>query len=104
MNNAQQAVMDFNAENNLRMEAHVRILDLQSELGELAKEHLKITDYGGSNFTKIPEWKEEMGDIFYSLLSLANETEVDLEDALGGALKKYAKRIELDKNPGSAKP
>ena len=45
-----------------------------------------------------------MGDIFYSLLSLANETEVDLEDALGGALKKYAKRIELDKNPGSAKP
>lgn len=104
MNDAQKTVMDFNINNGLQMDAHIRLLDLQSELGELAKEHLELTDYGRSNFAESPEWGEELGDLYYSVLSLSCETGIDLDDALGGVLDKYAKRIERKQNPGSGEP
>lgn len=102
MNDTQKIVLDFNKKHNLHMDAVLRLLDLQTELGELSKEHLKLTDYGRSNFTKGPEWKAELGDLAYSLLALANETEVDIDEALDETLVKYAQRIERGKNPGSS--
>ena len=101
MNESQQAVMNFNTRNNLQMDSHVRLLDLQSELGELSKEHLEITHYGKTHFSVSPEWKEEMGDIFYSLLSLACETGTDLDDSLARVLEKYEERITRRRTPGS---
>jgi len=46
VNDAQKTVMYFNINNGLQMDAHIRLFDLQSELGELAKEHLELRDYG----------------------------------------------------------
>ena len=86
--------MDFNTNNSLQMDARVRLLDLQSEL----------TDYGRSNFSESLEWGEEMGGLYYCLLSLSCETGIDLDDALCGALDKYSKRIERRRNPGSGGP
>jgi NTP pyrophosphatase (non-canonical NTP hydrolase) len=102
MNNAQQKVRDFNRMHGLDMVPHHRLLDLLSELGEASKEYLTHTDYGRSDFTKRPEWRAEIGDLFYSLCALANETEVDLDEALNETLEKYAVRIDRGKTPGSS--
>ena len=101
MSNTQEIVSKFNEEHELQMDAHARLLDLQTELGELAKEYLQSSNYGRFRFKDNPRWKEELGDLCYSLLSLANETNVDIEDALNEVLEKYAKRIEHKQDPGS---
>jgi NTP pyrophosphatase (non-canonical NTP hydrolase) len=68
-------------------------LDLLSELGEVAKEILKSTNYGSRGPEYREEIKEELGDAFYSLINLANHYSVDLEEALALVLQKYEKRL-----------
>ncbi|UCB45587.1 MAG: nucleotide pyrophosphohydrolase [Spirochaetota bacterium] len=103
MINSQETVSKFNENHNLHMDAHARLLDLQTELGELSKEYLQSSNYGRSRFKNNPRWEEELGDLCYSLLSLANETNVDIEDALNTSLEKYIKRIKRKQDPGSGK-
>ncbi|MFB6166763.1 MAG: MazG nucleotide pyrophosphohydrolase domain-containing protein [Candidatus Nanohaloarchaea archaeon] len=75
--------------------------DLQSELGEVSKEILRATDYG----ERPPEFDDdiemELGDVYFSLLSLANELDVDLSRALAKVLEKYEERTEETGSPGS---
>lgn len=79
------------------MPIHARILDIQSELGELAKEYLKNSKYGTQNFDLTEDFKLEYGDVLYSLLSLGNEVGLNAEEELDKVLEKYKKRI-IDKN------
>ena len=81
--------------------AHAWLLDLESEVGELAKEWLKDSDYGRGELKLGDGWSEEMGDVLFALLALAEETEVDLEASLRLVLKKYAQRIEDHGHSGS---
>ena len=97
----QKMAADF-AEVKLKpTEAHAWLLDLQSEVGELAKEWLKGSDYGRGELELGEDWAEEMGDVLFALLALAERTDVDLEAALRRVLKKYARRIEERGNAGS---
>ncbi len=73
-------------------------LDIQSELGEVAKEILKMTDYGRKPFIYREEVKPEIGGLLFSLIALANSLDVDLEEALEIVLEKYEKGL----NNGSA--
>ena len=43
------------------MPVHARILDIQSELGELAKEYLKHSKYGTTDFSLEENFKMEYG-------------------------------------------
>ncbi|MFO7814521.1 MAG: MazG nucleotide pyrophosphohydrolase domain-containing protein [Halanaerobiales bacterium] len=74
-----------------------------SELGELSKESLKSSDYGKAKFKPTDKWVNELGDVLFSLLCVANNTEVDLEVALNKALNKYRKRFNKKGNIGSEK-
>lgn len=76
------------------MPVHARLMDLQSELGELSKEYLKGTSYGTKDFATSEDFLMEYGDVLYCILSLANEVGIDAEQCLDMALNKYAKRIE----------
>ena len=49
------------------------------------------------------DFQEELGDVLYSLLSLAEESGVDAETALDRVLAKYKKRIESSDNMGSGR-
>lgn len=80
-----------------------RLLDIQSELGELAKEVLKATDYGKTSFVKTDDFEMEFGDVFYSLLSLADEAGLDAEECLNKALSKYQERMNKKNNIGSGR-
>jgi len=81
--------------------APARLLDLVSEVGELAKEALKGTAYGRDPFKAPSAWEEELGDVLFSLVALANATGVNLGQALDRALEKYASRINSGGDPGS---
>lgn len=94
MKNLQEAVQKFAHENNLNSPIEYRVLDMMSELGEVAKEILKMSNYGTQEMQYRDELKMELGDTLYSLITIANTYDVDLEDALNSVLKKYSQRLE----------
>ena len=99
----QNKVKTFNEEilKNQPLSPQLRILDIQSELGELSKEILKSTNYGKQKFIVSNDFHLEFGDTLYSLICLANETNIDMEKALDDVLAKYKKRFEQKGNAGS---
>src|SRR5687767_11803226 len=80
--NFQEQVRNFVNQNKLEADVPIRLLDLVAELGETAKEYLKGSDYGKKKFTAAEGWAEELGDLFFSLSCIANQTNVDLSLAL----------------------
>ena len=98
----QHQVADFVQRNDLEISIQDRTLDFVSEVGELAKEILKSTDYGRQDFRPIEAWQDELGDVFFSLICLANTTDVNLQDALHAALEKYQMRLENQGEVGSS--
>jgi NTP pyrophosphatase (non-canonical NTP hydrolase) len=95
----QKYVSSFVKQNNLEIPVSDRMLDLTSEIGELAKEILKASDYGRQDFQPNKTWNDELGDVFFSLICLANSTNVNLVKELSNALEKYQARL---KNTGDA--
>jgi NTP pyrophosphatase (non-canonical NTP hydrolase) len=98
----QERVKAFVESHGLQTDVAHRVLDLASELGEVAKEVLKGTNYGAATFKPGPNWDSELGDLMFALACIANSTGVDLENALEGALKKYSDRIAKTKSAASS--
>ncbi len=68
----------------------------------MSKEYLKGTDYGREPFEEPTDgWQDELGDVLFSLVCLANSTDVNLEAALQTALNKYEERLRLEGDAGS---
>ena len=98
----QSEVAKFVSKNNLQVPVGDRMLDLTSEVGELAKEILISTGYGKQNFYPTEAWADELGDVFFSLVCLANTTDVDLSKSLGNAITKYQARLNHKGDAGSS--
>jgi NTP pyrophosphatase (non-canonical NTP hydrolase) len=94
MKEIQQKVKEFCQKNNLEMSPENRILDTLSELGELSKEILRSTNYGREERKDLEELKTELGDVFYCIINLANELNINLEEALDLILEKYERRLK----------
>lgn len=102
----QEKVSIFNKNSgreNIPLAVADRLLDTQSELGELAKEYLKNTNYGKDKFKSSLDFELEYGDVMYSLLTLANETGLEAEKCLEKALEKYQLRMKNKNNMGSGR-
>jgi NTP pyrophosphatase (non-canonical NTP hydrolase) len=99
--NYQKAVAEFVKKHQLESSVEARLIDLFAEMGEVAKEALKGSDYGKADFSQTPAWAEELGDVFFSLVCLANSTGVDLEKALEDVLAKYKLRLREKGEAGS---
>ena len=100
MKELQKRIKIFCKENNLESPPEHRLLDVMSELGEVAKEVLKMSGYGRKSIQYNENLKSELGDLFYSLITFANSFDVDLEECLNDTLGKYKKRLEKG-SPGS---
>ncbi|MBD3281378.1 nucleotide pyrophosphohydrolase [Candidatus Uhrbacteria bacterium] len=94
MKDLQKRVAQFVADNGMDTKPEFRALDLVSEVGEVAKEILKMTDYGRAAAKPREEIKSELGDVLFALTALADSLDVDLEEALEMVLGKYTKRLE----------
>jgi len=101
----QEKVKVFNKNRNAHlkpMPTYARLLDIQSEMGELAKEYLKATKYGTEDFNLTKDFELEFGDVLYSLLSLSNDLNFSAENSLDLVLKKYQERLTKNNNMGSS--
>ncbi len=99
----QKSVANFVHHHHLEIPITDRFLDFVSEVGELAKEVLTATDYGAQPFDVPLAWEDELGDVFFSLICIANSSQVDLNAALDGALVKYQARIAQQQDPSSGR-
>lgn len=88
----QQRVSSFIEENEMESPPAYRLLDLVSELGEVAKDAAESTNYGASP-EEIEISSDEIGDVLFSLLALADTVEINADEALEEALTKYEQRI-----------
>jgi len=96
MKKIQQKIKEFCKKHDLEHPPEHRLLDTMSELGEVAKEILKMSDYGKKQLEFKKEIKSELGDVLYSLITVANFFNIDLEEALEIVIKKYEKRLEKE--------
>jgi NTP pyrophosphatase (non-canonical NTP hydrolase) len=97
MNDLQRLVDEFSEKTDSKLSLPYRALDLCAETGELAQEILRESGYGKQIITKVSDKTvAELGDSLFSLLSMANEMNVDVEEVLGRTLDTYAKRWQRD--------
>jgi len=99
----QALVAEFVHKHGLDADIEARLLDLVSEVGELSKEALRGSAYGGKEFRVTGAWGSEMGDVLYSLVCLANATGTDLGAALRDAMAKYEARLATKGDAGSGR-
>ncbi|SDL01804.1 MazG-like family protein [Natronorubrum texcoconense] len=100
MNDQQAAVAAFVDEYDLETPPEFRLLDLVSEVGELAKDANTSTEYG-TEPEELTLETDEIGDVLFATLALADSLEVDAEAALEEALEKYERRMDATETPGS---
>ncbi len=99
----QPAVARFVEAHALEVPPAIRLLDLVAETGEVAKELLTGTRYGREEFRPGAAWAEELADLFFALVCVANSTGVNLEAALDDALSRYAARLDERGDAGSGR-
>ncbi|WP_324758522.1 MazG-like family protein [Haloarcula montana] len=96
----QDRVAAFVDDNDLSAPPAYRLLDLASELGEVAKELNESTAYG-SDPERAAVAEDELGDTLFALLALCSELDVDAGEALETALAKYESRLDDAETPAS---
>lgn len=94
MKSLQSKIQQFTKKYQLNSPVEHRLLDLVSEIGEVAKEVLKMSNYGRKPLECNDNLQSELGDTLYALITVANTFEIDLEEAVLGVLGKYEKRLE----------
>ena len=96
----QKRVATFLEDHELHTTPEYRLLDLLSEVGELAKDVNSSTDYGAAP-DDVSVKPDEIGDALFSLLALSDALDVDAGEALETALSKYEGRIAESGEPSS---
>lgn len=99
----QALVANFLGQYQLCSDVMTRYCDVTSEIGELAKEIIKATDYGKQNYVPTDSATDEMGDCIFSLLALCQAMDIDSEAALQQALTKYEARFAQYSDVGSGR-
>lgn len=89
----QQRVSTFLETHELHGEPAYRILDLAAEIGEIASDAAKSSEYGASP-ENIDVKTDEIGDALFSLLATAESLDIDAGEALDEALEKYQSRLD----------
>ncbi len=96
----QEKVAEFVEKYDMEASPDYRLVDLVSEVGEVADDVSKSTGYG-----KRPEdvevKEDEIGDVMFALLALADSLDVDAGEALDTAIEKYERRIRSKGAPDS---
>lgn len=93
MQEIQDKVKRFAETHHMQAPLEHRLLDLQSEIGELSKEVLKMTEYGTKPLAYKSEFKGEIGDVLFSLIQVANYFDINLNEALDAVMEKYSRRL-----------
>lgn len=82
MRNLQTAVAQTVDRLEMHATATALLLDVQDKLGGLSREALRITGNGRRPFRPTPGWENALAELSFTILSLADQTGVDLEQAV----------------------
>ncbi len=94
-------VKEFNGEFMKGTNANIRMLDVVSEVGELAKEVIKSQEYGEKEFAVTEDLEMEFGDVMYSLITFAHENNINVTKAVEKVILKYRARFSKKGHMGS---
>lgn len=101
----QKKVKEFNEiviqYHKIKMNVASRVMNIISEMGELSKEILKSTKYGTKEFSSFDDFKMEMGDVIYAILSLCDEVGINAEECLDISIEKMKGRLIKNNNLAS---
>lgn len=97
----QEEVDIFMNQYGLSIKPEFRALDVAAEFGEVAAEILSLTKYGDEVLQPNDELEKEIGDLYFSLIALANRINIDLDLALDRAIEKYKERLGQSDSPAS---
>jgi NTP pyrophosphatase (non-canonical NTP hydrolase) len=93
VNELQWVVAEYCKKTGRNLSLPYRAIDLCAETGELAQEILRDSDYGKRRILKVSDKTvAELGDTLFSLLCMANEMEVDVQELLHSTLATYDRR------------
>jgi NTP pyrophosphatase (non-canonical NTP hydrolase) len=101
MSTVQDEIRNFIDKTGLRLTTEARLLDVLSELGELAKEVLKASRYDRQPIVEKKHIADELGDVLFSALALAYECNLDADELVRSAIAKYQHRIATRGTAGS---
>ena len=96
----QREVAEFVERHGIETSLEFRLLTLVEEIGEIAEDAVETTRYGEQP-GKIDVSDEELGDVLFTVLQIANAANIDAGRALERALEKYDERIDETGNPSS---
>ncbi|WP_459193287.1 MazG nucleotide pyrophosphohydrolase domain-containing protein [Halosimplex sp. J119] len=97
---AQDRVAAFVDEHDMDADPAYRVLDLAAEVGEIAADAAKSSEYGDAP-EELTVSEDEIGDALFSLLATAEALDVDAEAALDESLAKYERRLTETGEAGS---
>lgn len=93
MLDAQRDVAAFAAEHDIESDPAYHVLDLAAEVGEIAADATKSTNWGDDP-DALDVKTDEIGDALFALLLVAESLDVDAGAALDESLSKYRRRID----------
>jgi NTP pyrophosphatase (non-canonical NTP hydrolase) len=98
----QERVAAFLREHDLEADPAYRVLDLAAEVGEVAADAAESADYGADPGS-LTVSEDELGDVLFSLLAVAEACDLDAGAALERSLAKYERRTSETGDPGSGR-
>jgi len=100
MREDQRRVAAFLDEADVHAPPAYRLLDLAAEIGEIAADAAKSSGYGADP-DALSVSRDEVGDVLFASLALAEELDMDAEAALEASLAKYEERLDANETVGS---
>jgi hypothetical protein len=82
MRELQRIVAETSDRLNLHATAPTMLLELQTRLGTLAAEILQVTENGRRPYRPTATWQLGLGELAFALLNLADQTGIDLDQAV----------------------
>ncbi|MHA2099815.1 MAG: MazG nucleotide pyrophosphohydrolase domain-containing protein [Candidatus Kariarchaeaceae archaeon] len=92
-----ERVFNLNKSNSSQWPVEWQLIWIFEELGEVAGEIIKLSKLGGrwnpeKDDYDVSALKEELGDLMYGIISLAENVEIDLLQALKATISKFENR------------
>lgn len=88
----EKLITDFNEKNSQKIDPVIRALDISSECGNLCKEILSCKPLVEDNKELSDGVKNGVGNLIYSVISFANENNIDLVPLIKKTLENYANK------------
>ena len=90
-----QPLREFIAQHNLETQPAFSLLDVMSELGEVAKLLLHSTNYGQHpEAADSAQMREAIGDLMFAVAYLSTLYDVDPEAALWESVRKFKSKLQ----------